>query len=261
MNADDRATPPSGGGFTPRNAHKPGTGQQPQRTSLRPVSGEMAQGRAPYAPTPAPASGQQPTVFTPQTGQQPQAPAQQPVSRPQSATPTHAASPVQPTVGTGGSETGMGGAFGAGVDKLKVFATKAKDDIIAGDDVAAAGGKGGPRKVRVLVSRLDPWSALKIGFLLSVALGIMTVVAVYIVWGVLNGMGFFALVNEWVARLFTEQELNLRQFFELNLWMSAAILIAVVNVVLLTALSAIGAFLYNTISRVVGGIYVTLTDD
>ncbi|GMA35724.1 DUF3566 domain-containing protein [Demequina litorisediminis] len=43
--------------------------------------------------------------------------------------------------------------------------------------------------------------------------------------------------------------------------MSAAVLISVVNVVLLTALSAIGAFLYNAVSSVVGGVYVTLTDD
>jgi hypothetical protein len=31
--------------------------------------------------------------------------------------------------------------------------------------------------------------------------------------------------------------------------------------VLLTALSTIAAFLYNTVSSVVGGVYVTLTDD
>ena len=43
--------------------------------------------------------------------------------------------------------------------------------------------------------------------------------------------------------------------------MSAAILVSVMNVILLTALSTIGAFLYNTVSSVVGGVYVTLTDD
>ena len=34
----------------------------------------------------------------------------------------------------------------------------------------------GPRRVRLSISRVDPWSVMKLGFLLSVALGIMTVV-------------------------------------------------------------------------------------
>ena len=63
-------------------------------------------------------------------------------------------------------------------------------------------------------------------------------------------------------QLFTEgQEVNLLQLFELNKWMSAAVLVSVVNVVLLTALSTVMAFLYNVVSSVVGGIYLTLTDD
>ena len=89
-----------------------------------------------------------------------------------------------------------------------------------------------------------------------------TVVAVFVLWNVLNGMGTFALINEWVVKLFAQDsEVDIMQFFERNKVMSAAILVSVVNVVLLTALATIGAFLYNVVSSVVGGVYVTLTDD
>lgn len=262
MNADNRANPGAGQTFNPDASGQPEQARRtPQRSSLRPMTGEM------------PVSGQQPVsgqapvsrpggVFSP-AATPPRVPSQQPVSSPQ-ATPTpYSASPTSPATGnTGGVAAGVGGAAAAGFDKIKDFAAKAKDDLTSSDDIAASKRKGGPRRVRVLVSRVDPWSSLKIGFLLSIALGIMLVVAVYVLWGALNSLGVFALANDWVMQLFDDaQELDLLQFFELNKWMSASVLIAVINVVLLTALATIGAFLYNTISKVVGGFYVTLTDD
>ena len=121
---------------------------------------------------------------------------------------------------------------------------------------------GAPRKVRVLLSRIDPWSALKIGFLSSIAIGIMTVVAVWVLWNALNQMETFVTIQQWVAKLFTQgQEVNILQFFDLTKVMSATLLIAVVNVVLISGLSVIAAFIYNMISSVVGGVYLTLTDD
>jgi hypothetical protein len=121
---------------------------------------------------------------------------------------------------------------------------------------------GAPRKVRVLLSRIDPWSALKIGFLSSIAIGIMTVVAVWILWNALNQMETFVTIQQWVTKLFSQsQEVNILQFFDLTKIMSATVLVAVVNVVLISGLSVIVAFIYNMIARVVGGVYLTLTDD
>lgn len=247
MNADDRATPTSGRTFMPVNADAaqqeqpagevPTTGTIPQRTALRP--GASAQ----YSTRPV---GTAPTTGQPVSGQ--------PVSG------QHATG--QPASGGPSSEAGGPGAVGAVGGKLKGYATKAKQSLTEGDDVTAARSKGGPRKARVLLSRIDPWSALKMGFLLSIAAGIMLVVAVFILWGVLNQMGIFTLVNDWILKLFTpDQELDLLQFTSLSKVMSATILLSIINVVLLTALTTIGAFLYNIVSSVVGGVYVTLTDD
>ena len=285
MNADDRATSSTGSTFTPRPeaGSAPVTGSQPQRASLRPITGEApttAPHAASAAPSPyAPVSGQQPSASSAaapvaRTTGSPFAPVSTPApasapeatSAPEPATsssPSHAA---RSTMGDhqafiGGAAAGVGATVGAGFDKLKGFALKAKDDLTAGDDIAASERRGGPRKARVLLSRLDPWSALKMGFLLSIALGIMVVVATYVVWSVLDSLQFFALADEWVQELFTTQTVDILPFFDLDKWMAAATLVAVVNVVLLTALSTLGALLYNTVSKVVGGVYVTLTDD
>ena len=42
---------------------------------------------------------------------------------------------------------------------------------------------------------------------------------------------------------------------------SLAIVIGVIDVILLTAISTLGAFLYNVCSALVGGLQLTLTDD
>ncbi len=99
-------------------------------------------------------------------------------------------------------------------------------------------------------------------FLLSVALGIVTVVAAVVLWTVLDLTGIFDRVNDLLAEIIgTESGFNLKELISLGQVASFATIIAVVNVVLLTALSMLAAVLYNISSTLVGGIGVTLTDD
>ncbi|MEE1621490.1 DUF3566 domain-containing protein [Zafaria sp. Z1313] len=118
------------------------------------------------------------------------------------------------------------------------------------------------RKARLLVSKIDPWSVLKMSFLLSVALGIVTVVAAVVLWTVLDLTGIFDRVNDLLREVAgTESSFNLQELASLGQVASFATIIAVVNVVLLTALSMLSAVLYNISSTLVGGIGITLTDD
>lgn len=119
------------------------------------------------------------------------------------------------------------------------------------------------RKARLLVSKVDPWSVLKMSFLLSVALGIVTVVAAIVIWTVLDLTGIFDRVNELLQEIAGTESgaFDLRQFASLGQVVSFATIISVVNVVLLTALAMLSAVLYNISSTLVGGIGVTLTDD
>jgi hypothetical protein len=123
---------------------------------------------------------------------------------------------------------------------------------------------GGPRKVQLNIARLDPWSVLKLSFLLSVGIGIATVVATLVGWQVLNGMGVFDDINRIVGDITgttTVNRFDIYDFVGRNRVVSLATVIAVVNVVLLTALATLGSFLYNLAAGLVGGLHVTLSDD
>ncbi len=118
------------------------------------------------------------------------------------------------------------------------------------------------RKARLLISKVDPWSILKMAFLLSVALGIVTVVAAVVLWTVLDLTGIFDRVNDLLGEVIgSESGFDLKELVSLGQVASFATIIAVVNVVLLTAMSMLAAVLYNISSTLVGGIGVTLTDD
>jgi hypothetical protein len=128
--------------------------------------------------------------------------------------------------------------------------------------MSASSAAGGPRKVRLAVSKIDPWSVMKLSFLLSVAIGIMIVVASAVVWYTLDNMAVFTSLNDTIAEVTGKDDFfNVLEYAAFDRVISLATMIAVVDVVILTALSTIGAFLYNIVAALVGGVTVTLTDD
>ncbi|WP_282948610.1 DUF3566 domain-containing protein [Cellulomonas endometrii] len=119
----------------------------------------------------------------------------------------------------------------------------------------------GPRRVRLAVSRVDPWSVMKLSFLISVAIGIMIVVATAVVWLTLDGLHVFASLNDLVTEILADSSIDLMRYVEFDRVISVATLVAVVDVFLITALATIGAFLYNITAALVGGVHVTMTDE
>ncbi|WP_235498895.1 DUF3566 domain-containing protein [Knoellia sp. Soil729] len=117
--------------------------------------------------------------------------------------------------------------------------------------------------MRLTVSRVDPWSAMKMSFLLSVALGIAGVVMVSVLWTILAGMGVFDQVNSLVGQIIQDgnQTFDIMDFLGFGRVVSLAIVVGVIDVILMTALATLAAFLYNVSSSLVGGLQLTLTDD
>jgi hypothetical protein len=122
------------------------------------------------------------------------------------------------------------------------------------------------RKARLRVARVDPWSVMKVSFVLSIAMGIVTVVGTAVVWNVLNALGVFTSLNKTVGDLTSSgttgtSTFNLSSFLSFGHVESYMMIIALVDVVLATALATLGAYLYNLAAGFVGGFEVTLAED
>ncbi|NHU84916.1 DUF3566 domain-containing protein [Kocuria sp. JC486] len=118
------------------------------------------------------------------------------------------------------------------------------------------------RRARLVVSKVDTWSVLKLAFLLSVALGIITLVAAVLLWILMDITGLFNGINELMRMLAgPEGSTDIREVVSLGQVAVVATVFAVINVILLTLLSVLGAVLYNLAAGLIGGIGLTLTDD
>ncbi len=102
---------------------------------------------------------------------------------------------------------------------------------------------------------------MKLSFLVSFAIGIMLVVAVSAIWLALNGMHVFSSINDLVTEILADSEFDLLDYVAYDRVISATALISIINVFLITALSTIGAFIYNISAALVGGVHLTMTDD
>ncbi|MFD7662516.1 DUF3566 domain-containing protein [Streptomyces sp. NPDC059788] len=120
------------------------------------------------------------------------------------------------------------------------------------------------RKARLRVARADPWSVMKVSFLLSIALGICTIVAVAVLWMVMDAMGVFSTVGGTISEATGSGDgggFDLQTFLSLPRVLLFTAVIAVIDVVLATALATLGAFIYNISAGFVGGVELTLAED
>ncbi|MEV6668796.1 DUF3566 domain-containing protein [Streptomyces sp. NPDC051162] len=131
---------------------------------------------------------------------------------------------------------------------------------------AAAAARPAPRtrSARLRVAKADPWSVMKVSFLLSIALGVCTIVAAAVLWTVMDAMGVISTVGGTISDATTSSEgggFDLQSFLSLPNVLLFTSVIAVIDVVLATALATLGAFVYNLSAGFVGGVELTLAED
>ena len=233
------------------------------------------------APVPPPPS----TSKTPKTGKGPAGPA--PAAPPSPATNGTAASTAAST-GTGPGDTavrvGLAERIQAklnGTDRTERSAAEttvvtpgssASEGATVGPDGAPAAAPApskkprprGPRRARLRLTRVDPWSVMKTAFLLSIAFGIVTVVAVAMIWQVIDAAGVWTSINDAINEVVTEPgntPFNIEDYLGTDRVLGFTMLVAAVDVVLITAIATLGAFLYNMSAALLGGIEVTLAED
>ena len=166
---------------------------------------------------------------------------------------------VSPSGGEAAASAASGPASGAGAASGPSAVTAQSSQ---GLRMSGSAQRKGPRTVKLAVSKVDPWSVMKMTFMLSLALGIATIVVMFVLWLVLEVTGTFGSLQAALAEFAGEEGADqLLQVFGLGRILSFAVIIAVVNVILMTALSTLTSIIYNIGSSLVGGFHLTLTDD
>lgn len=120
----------------------------------------------------------------------------------------------------------------------------------------------GPRRARLGVKRIDPWSVMKFSFAVSLVLFIVMIVAASVLYLALDTMGVFASINNTLADLVESGGGEGEATFQITARgvIGTATVLGAINVVLFTALATLGAFVYNVCADLVGGVEVTLAE-
>ena len=156
----------------------------------------------------------------------------------------------------------IGGAIATATDELRVSANPESKKAAA--QAAKSSGGRRPLRARLRLTRIDPWSVMKTAFLLSVAFGIVTVVAVTIVWTVLGAAGVWDSVNQMVHDVIGGEDttnFDVENYINTGKVMGFTTLLACADVLIITALATLGSFLYNIAATLLGGLEVTLASE
>ena len=118
------------------------------------------------------------------------------------------------------------------------------------------------KQIRLKLRVIDVWSATKVGFFVAIAAGIAIIVGAWLIWSVLANSGVFSAVGGLLSSVLGEANaFKLEDEFSFDNVMSTAITLALLNLVITTALAAIYALIFNLISKLVGGISLTFTNN
>jgi hypothetical protein len=234
--------------------------EEPSVTSTQSIPGtstQRAQAAAAGAEAPAPASHAQAPH-----AQAPNAPASHAAVPPAPVPPVPV--PLAQGAATGARPIpGMGPATGAGPMTGAAAPGAGAPMVGARDARGKSSGRAGrgPRRARLQLRHIDTWSAFKISFVLSIAMFCIWMVAVGVLYGVLNGLGVFDTLNDLFGQVGgTKAGQPVKPVITLGVVFWGAGIIGAINIVLMTALCTVGTFIYNMCSDLVGGLEITLSE-
>ncbi len=113
-----------------------------------------------------------------------------------------------------------------------------------------------PRQARLTVQHIDPWTTLKLSFVYSLVAFVVLVVAATVLYGIVDAMGVIDSVRTFLRDI----DPHLASYLSYGRLFALSLIVGLVDVVLITALATLTAFVYNVSADLVGGIEVTLTE-
>ena len=117
------------------------------------------------------------------------------------------------------------------------------------------------KQVRLKLVYVDFWSAVKISFLAGLALAIVGIVATFLLWTVLTQAGVFKTVSDLFNSISGQGSNGFMSALGLGSVMSFSIIVGILDLIVVTALGAVVALLYNLSVKITGGLLVGFTNN
>lgn len=115
------------------------------------------------------------------------------------------------------------------------------------------------KQVRLRLVYVDFWSAVKLSFLVAIAIAIVTLVFFVLLFLVIQSTGLISQVDEFIgsfnARFSIESAVGLPQVFAFGS------IVAILNLIVVTVMGAVGAGIYNMCVKITGGLLVGFTSN
>ena len=111
------------------------------------------------------------------------------------------------------------------------------------------------RRVRRIIRKIDPWTVLKVTFVLNTVWGLVWTLGVWVSWSIAVQRGIPDAFVDTFSRLtiaFTPDG---------DLYFRVVVMLAIVGVILATGFMTLAAVLYNLISDVVGGVEIVMLEE
>ena len=126
-----------------------------------------------------------------------------------------------------------------------------------------ASSKRSSRQAHLTLARIEPWSVMKFSFVVSLVAFVILFVAVSVVYSTLSALGVFTSLQHVVQSVTSSTDssgVNAAKWWTESRILGYTALLGALNIVLITAMSTIGAVVYNLTSRLIGGVEVTLRE-
>lgn len=119
------------------------------------------------------------------------------------------------------------------------------------------------RRARLRVEEINPWSAVRTAFLLGVATAATIIVTFSVLYLFLSALGLFDAIDRVLGDVTGTGAVNAGITGSLSLGkvMTFSLLIGIFETIMMTALAAVFAFMYNATVPLTGGFEVTLAED
>ena len=115
----------------------------------------------------------------------------------------------------------------------------------------------GPRRARLQLRHINPWTVLKFSCVLSIALFFVWLIVVGLLYGVLDASGVVNKINDTVT---TINGSGSKAPVTAGIVFGGAAIVGVINIVLFIALTTVGSIIYNLCADLVGGVELTLSE-